>query len=48
MAVNVPGGPDSVGTAVLLGVGETTTGRVGGSSDTGASGAITSRMIPAI
>ena len=47
-AVNVPGGPASVATAVLLGVGEITTGSVGGSSETGASGAITSKITPAI
>ena len=47
-AVNVPGGKASVATAVLLGVGETTTGSVGGSSETGASGAMTSKMIPAM
>ena len=47
-AVNVPGGKTSVATAVLLGVGETTTGSVGGSSETGASGAMTNKTIPAM
>ena len=45
-AVNVPGGAASV--AVLLAVGEITTGSVGGKSETGASGAITSKTTPAM
>lgn len=45
-AVKVPGGKTCV--AVLVGVGETTTGSVGGSSLTGASGAITSKTTPAM
>lgn len=45
-AVNVPGGKASV--AVWVGVGETTTGSVGGNSLTGASGAITSKTTPAM
>lgn len=45
-AVNVPGGKASV--AVLVGVGETTTGSVGGNSLIGASGAITSKTTPAM
>lgn len=45
-AVNVPG--SKMGVAVLDGVGETTTGSVGGSSLTGASGAITNSTTPAI
>lgn len=47
-AVNVPGGPTSVAGLVAVGVGETTTGNVGGNSLTGASGAITSKMTPAM
>ena len=45
-AVNVLG--SKMGVAVLEGVGETTTGSVGGSSLTGASGAITNSTTPAI
>ena len=44
-AVNVPG--SKTGVAVLEGVGETTTGRVGGKSVTGVSGAITKSTTPA-
>lgn len=45
-AVNVPGGATAV--AVFDGVGETTTGSVGGSSAVGVSGAISSKATPAI
>lgn len=45
-AVSVPGA--TTGVAVSLGVGEITTGSVGGCSLTGASGAITSKTTPAI
>ncbi len=45
-AVSVPGGTTAV--AVLVGVGEMTTGSVGGNSLTGASGAITSKTTPAM
>ena len=45
-AVKVPGGPKGV--AVSVGVGEITTGKVGGSSLVGVSGAITNRTTPAI
>lgn len=44
-AVNVPG--SKIGVAVLDGVGETTTGSVGGKSVMGVSGAITNRTTPA-
>jgi hypothetical protein len=44
-AVNVPGGKTWV--AVFVGVGEITTGSVGGNSLTGASGAIISKATPA-
>jgi len=47
-AVNVPGGKASVAVLVAVGVGETTTGSVGGNSLTGASGAITSKTTPAM
>ena len=45
-AVNVPG--SNMGVVVLEGVGETTTGSVGGKSLTGVSGAITNSTTPAI
>jgi hypothetical protein len=44
-AVNVPGG--KTGVPVSVGVGETITGKVGGNSLTGASGAMSNRATPA-
>lgn len=44
-AVSVPGSPSGV--IVSVGVGETTTGRVGGTSLTGVSGAIANSTMPA-
>lgn len=44
-AVNVPG--SKIAVAVLDGVGETTTGKVGGISLTGVSGAMTNSTMPA-
>lgn len=44
-AVNVPGG--KTGVPVSVGVGEITTGKVGGSSLTGASGAMINKATPA-